>query len=255
MEYQSSRPLHCINMILVLSIIAVLSTALLLIWGFLLLGDDWLTFNEDYQSYYLLDTQGLVGVTFILFACAVGPTLLGFALMHLARYLDKHYSLITCGIVSISSIVGLVMVGFTLIDAKGWTFYQGSVPKINVLNQLLGCLVVSVFGWFSMTSFLVLLKVKSFDVFGFTNWNKTSFHVFLLFASFSLFFGLSLILPHIWFISYMPVVSWGAYFVLDSPYSLIRNVTVYRGQTHYTYLNVTDTNNVTTLQYAPDPDW
>ena len=53
----------------------------------------------------------------------------------------------------------------------------------------------------------------------------------------------------------MPIVSWGAYFVLDSPYSLIRNITVYRGHTHYTYVNVTDANNVTTLQYVPDPDW
>ena len=246
-------------MILVLSSIAVLSTTFLLVWGFLLLGDEWLRFNEEYQSYFLLDAQALVGVTFILFACAVGPTFLGFALMHLARNVEKHGSLLAFGVVAAASISGLVMVGITLIDAKGWTFYQGPTPKINVLNQFLGCLIVSIFGWFAITSCLVLLKVKFewtwFKKSLYSGWNKSIFHVFLLFSAFALFFCLSLILPHIWYISTLPLVSWGVYFVQDSPYSLIHNVTVYHGKTHYTYLNVTDANNVTTLQYVADPDW
>ena len=96
----------------------------------------------------------------------------------------------------------------------------------------------------------------------YSGFNMINFGV--LFGSFALIFILTLFLPHVWAITYMPVIAWNAYFVQDSPFSLINGVILYEKEVeHYSYQNITSQNmtsidpnaTITTLGYLPDPDW
>ena len=71
-----------------------------------------------------------------------------------------------------------------------------------------------------------------------TKFNLLNFLV--LFLSFAFIFVLTLFLPHVWAITNMSVVAWNAYFVVDSPYSLIHGVLLYESDhQHFAFQNIT----------------
>ena len=59
-------------------------------------------------------------------------------------------------------------------------------------------------------------------------------YIFLAVIMHVVVFVLTLFLPHLWAITYMPLIHPNAYYVLDSPYSLVRNYKLYEGKiTHW----------------------
>ena len=209
---------------------------------------------------------------------ALGPTLLGHSLLSIARlrpYSKGYVPSILTSIIAAGAIICVVLSGVYLIDAFSpyiWYQPQDGVPLLNTLNQLIGCLIVSVY-----TVFGVAALIMAADSLGFSpplkslvlretsriqqsndiraRFNGLNFIV--LFISFAFIFILTLFLPHVWAITYMPVISWNAYFVLDSPFSLVKGVLLYQSNhTHFSYQNITDpSTNATLLEYLPDPDW
>lgn len=231
---------------------------------------------------------------------ALGPSLLGLSLLSIAR-LHSHFKnkfflwfltlTITAGI-----IVCVVLSGVYLIEANSpYIWYQpvDGIPMLNTLNQLCGCLLVSAYTPLSLAAICAVVgslrrnratvlqsvrdSVQPNNKFA-ARLNLMNYGV--LFGCFSLIFLLSLFLPHVWAITYMSVIAWNAYFVMDSPFSLIRGVILYQNQVeHYSFQNIsytnttmtmtnsslsgslfntsmpTQANNYTVLEYLPDPNW
>lgn len=239
----------------------------------------------------------------MLASVALGPSLLGLSLLSIAR-LHPHFNnklflwFLTLTITA-GTIACVVLSGFYLIEADSpYIWYQpvDGIPKLNTLNQLCGCLLVSAYAVLSFAAVCAVVgslrrnratvlqsatdSVQPNNKFA-ARINLMNYGVLL--SSFSLIFGLSLFLPHVWAITYMSVIAWNAYFVQDSPFSLIRGVILYQNQVeHYSFQNVSYTNttytnmtmsnssfsgsllntttptqdtNYTVLEYLPDPDW
>ena len=252
----------------------------------------------------------------VIMSVALGPTLLGHSLLSIARLRPHTESLLPAFLTSIiaaGTVVSVILSGVYLIDAfSPYIWYQGQdmIPLLNTLNQLLGCLLVSVYTLFSVAALLmaadslnlipkqrplgqIFIKDLQPNNNIVTNFNGVNFLV--LFLSFSFIFILTLFLPHVWAITYMPVIAWNAYFVMDSPYSLISGVILYQSENlRFSYQNITTTNttmfltpflnttanstmtndtmsmpsldsmsnssiystvNITTLEYLPDPNY
>lgn len=81
---------------------------------------------------------------------------------------------------------------------------------------------------------------------------------------------LSLFLPHIWVITYMPLIHENAYYVQDSEWSLIHNVKLYSGDvtrfilstpdnstfmSNETIHSVLDVTLASNESWIPDPNW
>jgi type IV secretory pathway component VirB8 len=163
-----------------------------------------------------------------------------------------------------------------LIDAfNPYIWYQGQdgVPKVNTLNQFLGCLIVPVYTVFSIAALYMVVdtcpikfpnilifkkkhqKISLPDIFkpknqkistksiqpeNIINTKKNMKNLILIFCAFFLILFMSLFLPHIWVVTFMPLQAWNAYFVTDSPYSLIHGVLLYSSnKIVYSYQNVT----------------
>lgn len=216
---------------------------------------------------------------------ALGPSLLGLSMLSIVRlrpFLKNTWSLTFLShLIALGILVSIVLSGVYLIDAfSPYTWYQpvDGVPKLNTLNQLCGCLLVSAYSVLFIGTICTVIECKIFgtakislkstDMQASSNFlsgfNLMNFGV--LFASFALIFLLTLFLPHVWAITYMPVIAWNAYFVHDSPFSLINGIVLYENEIeHYSYQNITYQNftsidpisatNITSLEYLPDPDW
>ena len=225
---------------------------------------------------------------------ALGPTLLGHSLLSISRLrsLSKSYipAFLLSAIAAIS-VIGVILAGVYLIDAFSpyiWYQPQDGVPKLNTLNQLLGCLIVSMYSLFSIAALMMagdslgllpkekpLTSAPTYSIQPnnqfVTKFNLLNFLV--LFLSFAFIFVLTLFLPHVWAITNMSVVAWNAYFVVDSPYSLIHGVLLYESDhQHFAFQNITTMSQnltyvaanrtmvsvnitTTTLELLPDPDW
>ena len=134
-----------------------------------------------------------------------------------------------------------------------WTWYQGSEPKINTLNQLLGGLIVSIFIPFAITVLIMIwsalkqlpslessMVAKLYN--GICKFNYSYANILsitLVALSFGLFFVLTMILPHTWAITSGTLVSSNTYFTADSPYSLVQGVLWYQGSVQH-FVNVSD---------------
>ena len=232
----------------------------------------------------------------VIMSIALGPTLLGHSLLSIARLRSHTRSSLPAFLttaIAAGSVAGVILSGIYLIDAfSPYIWYQGqdAVPLLNTLNQLLGCLIVSVYTLFSIVALLIAadsmnflpiekphspMFIKSLQP---NNRIATSFNglnFFILSLSFLLIFVLTLFLPHVWAITNMSVIAWNAYFVNDSPFSLIHGVILYQSENlHFSYQNITTMNttttsllntttnstmmvasNITTLEYLADPDY
>ena len=239
------------------------------------------------SAFMRFDLQAaLVGLYLVMVSIALGPSLLGLGMLSIIRlkpFLKNAWSLsISSNLIAMGILVSIVLSGVYLIDALSpYTWYQplDGVPKLNTLNQLCGCLLVSAYsvlliGWVyytvesrnAVSAFKMILKASHMQANSmiYSGFNLINFGV--LFGSFALIFLLTLFLPHVWAITYMPVIAWNAYFVQDSPFSLINGVLLYEKEIeHYSYQNITYQNitstdpnaarNITSLEYLPDPDW
>jgi hypothetical protein len=236
----------------------------------------------------------------VMASVALGPSLLGLSLLSIARLRphieNKFFLWFLTLTITAGTIVCVVLSGVYLIEANSpYIWYQpvDGKPMLNTLNQLCGCLLVSVYAVLSLAAIFAVLgslrrnraavlqsvtdSVQPNNKFA-AKLNLINYGVLL--SSFSLIFILSLFLPHVWAITYMSVIAWNAYFVQDSPFSLIHGVILYQNQVeHYSFQNIsyTDTsmamsnssfsgsllnastpalnNNYTVLEYLPDPDW
>ena len=233
----------------------------------------------------------------VIMSIALGPTLLGHSLLSIARLRSHTRSFLPAFLTTVIAagvVAGVILSGIYLIDAfSPYIWYQGqdAVPLLNTLNQLLGCLLVSLYTLFSVAALLMaadslnLLPIEKphspmfIKALQPNNSIATSFNglnFLILSLSFSFIFVLTLFLPHVWAITNMSVIAWNAYFVNDSPFSLIHDVILYRSENlHFTYQNITTMNttlptsplntttnstmmittNITTLEYLPDPDY
>ena len=192
---------------------------------------------------------------------ALGPTLLGHSLLSISRLRSLSKSYIPAFLLSTIaavSVIGVILAGVYLIDAFSpyiWYQPQDGVPKLNTLNQLLGCLIVSMYSLFSIAALMMagdslgllpkekpLTSAPTYSIQPnnqfVTKFNLLNFLV--LFLSFAFIFVLTLFLPHVWAITNMSVVAWNAYFVVDSPYSLIHGVLLYESDhQHFAFQNIT----------------
>lgn len=240
----------------------------------------------------------LVGVYLVMASVALGPSLLGLSVLSITR-LRPHFKnnfflwfltvTITAGIITCAVLSGVYLIEYD----NPYIWYQplDGVPMLNTLNQLCGCLLVSAYSVLSVAAICSLIgslkrnraaallsatdSVQPNNKFA-ARLNLMNYGVLL--SSFSLIFLLTLFLPHVWAITYMSVIAWNAYFVQDSPYSLISGVILYQNQVeHYSFQNISYTNTsmnnssfgglllnssdsmqnstYTLLEYLPDPNW
>lgn len=176
----------------------------------------------------------------------MGPILLGHSLLSIARlrtYTKSSlpvtilYSIIAAGV-----IICVVLSGIYLIDAfSPYIWYQGKIPKLNTLNQLMGAIIVSTYTVFGVAvlymiaeSLNLIPSAQSLNASQSTqpeNKLKTFFNIrniVLLVLAHIFIFILTLFLPHCWAITAKyPMIAWNSYFIRDSPYSLINRVILY----------------------------
>ena len=185
----------------------------------------------------------------MLVSCAVGPILLGHSILSIARLrpytksslpVTLLYSIIAAGV-----IICVVLSGIYLIDAfSPYIWYQGKIPKLNTLNQLMGAIIVSTYTVFGVAvlyiigeSFMLSRRAKTLTATPSTHPNNslnTVFNIrniiFLVLAHIFIFI-LTLFLPHCWAITAKyPMIAWNSYFIRDSPYSLINRVILYSSE-------------------------
>lgn len=237
----------------------------------------------------------------VMISIALGPSLLGLSLLSISR-LEKHYeitlplNLLTYLITGII-IISVILSGVYLIDAfNPYIWYQpvDQIPKLNVLNQLCGCLLVAAYTVLSVAAVYAIFASRKFgknrdaevvrkSIQPNNNLSARSnlMNFGILFASLVTTFGLTLFLPHTWAITAGNVIAWNAYFASDSPFSLVSGVVLYRNDVqHFTVAgnsaaledNSTATGNaqspsvlVNALlgnvsafagpELIPDPDW
>jgi len=180
---------------------------------------------------------------------------------------------------AVGVVICVVVAGVYLIDAfSPYTWYNGSTPQIDVLKQLLGGILVSVYTPFGVGVLLVVtdqlfpwaMQSNTAATFSgaelqpkiFVSANLKS--IAFICVAIIFVFILTLFLPHMWTCSnpIAKVLGPFVYFTLDSPYSLVHNVLWYKGDiTHYSYQNVTIEIddflivNETVVEYLPDPDY
>ena len=178
----------------------------------------------------------------------------------------------------VAMVIGTVFTFIYLIQPfSKWMWYQGSEPKINTLNQLLGGLLVSIFIPFAITVLVMILSTlkqvpglessvitKLYNVISKFNYSYANvLSITLIAVSFGLFFVLTLVLPHTWAITSGNLISSNTYFTSDSPYSVIKGVMLYQGPVQY-FINVSEAEerkyNMSTIcpgneTTCPDPEW
>lgn len=183
----------------------------------------------------------------ILFGAAIGPTFIGVALYTLVP-LQKKYkpSFLVSLIVLLSVVVIGVVFSFTkLIDPfnKYLWYVSGDKPKLDVLNQFLGGVFVSIYIPVGIALVIMLTAYSNIYpriVFSLNSQisllqpnTKLSYNWMGLLAialSFSTFFVLTTFLPNMWRNGLHDFVTPGGYFALNSPYSVVHNVTWFQGQ-------------------------
>lgn len=266
--------------------------------GFAAIGSWWMRYNDLVQEFFTLNPAGQFGTFLVLFSVGVGPLLLGYAVVALTRIKATHPKTYISSLLLLASAttIGVIFAGVTIDASSPHTWYQGPEPKLNTLNQLLGGCLVAVYTPLGLTMYYIATKfvrekfssqstkVESgngnttfdYDRMPMNLQSKLSFmantkSIGIIVAAFLFIFFLTLFLPHTWAITYMPLITPSAYFVLDSPYSLVHGALFYVGDIeHYSWQNISHTNvsfmedNLTqieyndtwyTEEYLPNPDY
>lgn len=208
----------------------------------------------------------------ILFGAVIGPIYIAVAFYTLVP-LQKEFNFAFIASLSVlfaAVVIGVVFSFTNLIEPFNkylWYFGNGTDeynPKYNVLNQFLGGVLVSIYIPIGITVVIMLIVFANiYPRFIFklssqitllqpnTAFSKNLSSIIPIVLSFSLFFVLSTVLPSTWRNGLTQYMTPGAYFALDSPYSIVHNVTWYKGS-HIPYIantTILDTNYVAPTIY------
>ena len=202
----------------------------------------------------------------IFLGLSLGPIYMGWAIIN-TSWLQKEKPWVYVSLLLVcfaSMLIGIVYSFTELIQPfSEWTWYQGSEPKINTLNQVFGGMIVSIFIPFAITLLVMIWSaitkmssleasyiVKASNAIKAFNYSYANgFAISLTVLSFILFFILTLVLPHTWAITAGNLIAANTYFVFDSPYSLVQGVLWYQGPVqHYVDANLDNaTMGISTL--------
>jgi hypothetical protein len=208
----------------------------------------------------------------VMISIAIGPSLLGLSLLSISR-LEKHYettlplNLLTYFITGII-IISVILSGVYLIDAFSpyiWYQPEDEIPKLNVLNQFCGCLLVAAYTVLSVAALCAIFASrkfgknrdaevvrKSIQPNNILSARSNLVNFGILFASLVTIFGLTLFLPHTWAITAGNVIAWNAYFAFDSPFSLVSGVVLYRNDVQH-FTEAAPVDNSTGIGYVQGP--